>query len=160
MARLVVYVTLLEPGYAPHLCARTGGPVDTLVELYFYRTPLWIYLLIPIGVLPFLIALRFAQQEVVGLLPFSQPVVDRYRSLNRSMLLVAAGSVAALLAAVPLRQALLAWLGIAGLPAALVLLLLRNRGYVRGTPSAGLQTVELVGVHPDFAAAVNPLLRV
>jgi hypothetical protein len=151
---------LLEPGMAPLICARTGGPADALVEVCYWRVPQWTWILLPFGILPWLIARWCTQEEMTGALPFSQAVIDRYRTLSRSMAIVGVSALAALLIAAWARFAALAWLGIAGLLALVVLLAVRESGTIRGRPEPGLRALRLDGVHPAFVAGVNPLLRV
>ena len=68
----------LAEGDLPPVCVRTGRPADGLVPIRFRPVPAWTWLLLPFGVLPFLVANLFAGELVVGDVPVTRSVVDHH----------------------------------------------------------------------------------
>jgi hypothetical protein len=85
----------------PAVCVKSGAPAELLMPRRALHFPGWTWILLPFGILPFLIARFFASRSVDGYLPFSRPAFARIRqaavvrtvALVAGVLLVAAGSL-------------------------------------------------------------------
>ena len=59
MAKVQVPAHWVGQNYLPAICARHGGPATSFRKANFHtKTPLWTYLLIPLGLLIFAIVTR------------------------------------------------------------------------------------------------------
>lgn len=62
---------VLRRGELPGVCVRTGAPADGTVVTRFRNRLGWAWLLLPFGLLPFLVAVAVLWQSVRGPLPLS-----------------------------------------------------------------------------------------
>jgi hypothetical protein len=87
MARVRVSLAAFQRGAMPPVCAKTGEPADCLLPVRAAYTPGWTWLLLVFGgFLAFLIGRGFTTQETMGLVPFSQAALARWRVQARSRL--------------------------------------------------------------------------
>lgn len=84
MARITVAYEAVQRGQFPPLCCKTGVHTDNYVRWRFVYSPRWTWVLLPFGIIPFIIARMFVTEEFDGVLPMSPKVVRR---LNRLRLL-------------------------------------------------------------------------
>jgi hypothetical protein len=140
----------------PSVCAVTGGRPDGLRKVVLTRTPLWVWLLIPVPLF-FLLGYVFATERIVGRLPLRDSVHRRRRLLTTGRW-IALGAVFFVLGAV-------IFTSLAGPFAALAIVPLiafgllsseREKLMIKGRILPG-DRVELFGVAPRFAAAVDQL---
>src|SRR5919197_3026182 len=158
MARVWLPLAATRPGSLPALCAKSGAPAERILAVPARARAGWTWWLLPLGVLPFLLARQFAPQVSVPV-PLSERVgrrLDRLRLLWLISLLEAAGLAAAGLLA-GRRDGLLA--GHAFLAGAALARLLEAALSVRGTLDPSARGVLLSGVHPAFRDAVDRLQR-
>ena len=87
VARVRVSLAAFHNGALPPVCARTGEPADCLLPVRASYTPRWTWLLLAFGGFwAFLIARGFTTEETMGLVPFSQAALTRWRVQARSRL--------------------------------------------------------------------------
>lgn len=153
MARVVVPTETLERGEFPPVCCKTGEPAERYVRWQFRDTPRWTWVLLPFGVLPFLIASAFTERRFDGVLPTSRWANDRARLARRmcwlfglaSIALIAIGTIQGVVSAFAIGAAFgVLWLVCIGLSFAW-----SPNARPRG------QGVQLLNVHRDFVTAVD-----
>jgi hypothetical protein len=143
-------------GDLPRICVKTGAPADGLVEVECSTLPAWTYLLLLGGIVPFFIALIFASETIRGQVPVHRVVFDRYRRLNRqAWLFTAVAAMAGVTALLSDLGWVLWWVAGAAVIAAAVTFGRRGMGWIDARPVRGTSLVELRGVSPEFAAAVE-----
>jgi hypothetical protein len=144
----------LVRGELPPICVVTGGPADGTVTCRLESLPTWTWILLLFGVVPFLVALLFAQERIEGQVPVVREVVTRFHLLRKRAALLAAGAFLALIVAIPgpTIPALVVSAGV--MATALATGLWARWRFIHGRP-VGDRRVRLSGVHPDFAAAVR-----
>jgi len=154
MARAWIPLAATEPGALPLVCARTGQPADRFLSLPARARAGWTWWLLPLGVLPFLVARHFAP-EVTVLVPISPGtgrLLERLRLLHLLALVEAA-----LLVGVGLvserRGVLLA--GATSLVAVALIRALETTFSVRAKLDPSARGMLLTGVHPAFRDAVD-----
>jgi hypothetical protein len=87
VARVRVSLAAFQRGALPPVCAKTGEPADCLLPVRASYTPSWTWLLLVFGGFwGFLIARGFTTLETMGLVPFSQAALTRWRVQARSRL--------------------------------------------------------------------------
>jgi hypothetical protein len=146
---------VFERGELPSVCVKSGEPADQTVEATFRWLPPWTYLLLLAGVLPFLIAVFFAEEKVVGRVPVRHRIVARRRQLGR---LVWGWLAVALLAGIGAGATGTDWLwwgSLVGLVGAVGTLVQRDWGWLDVRPVRSTSTVEVRRVHPGFVTALE-----
>src|SRR6266545_609670 len=158
MARAWIPLAGIESGGLPAVCARSGAPADRLVALTARARAGWTWWLLPLGVLPFLVARHFAPRIVV-LVPISRQAGKRVERLRLAGLLTLLEAVALAIAGVVghRRDAFMAAIGF--LVSAAGLRALEAAFSVRGRLDPSARGVLLTGVHPAFRDAVDGLQR-
>jgi hypothetical protein len=155
MARARVATARFRAGGLPPVCAKTGEVADGWVVVHADRLPGWIFLLLLCGVLPFLIALAFASQQVSGLVPLGARANQRLRRgrmIRWAMLLLGLALVAVALVS----ASRVAWWAVSVLlVGALVVYLLEVVWSVGGRLEADGEHVTLTGIHPAFRSALR-----
>ncbi|HKE97408.1 MAG TPA: hypothetical protein VKG45_00530 [Actinomycetes bacterium] len=75
----------------PAVCVKTGASAELLIPRRALHFPRWTWVLLPFGILPFLIARWFASRSVDGYLPFARAAFTRIRqaAIVRTVALVA-----------------------------------------------------------------------
>ena len=155
-------------GAFPPLCAVTGEPTSGRYAVRFSTTPRWVFLLIFLGVAPFIVGSLLTRRVASGSLPMSaraRRLLARNRIMEPVALLAAFLSVsaAALITSVWAPDAG-AWIVVAGLLAILVTCVpfghwMRRHavfGYVE-EPTPWGRWVVLSNVNPTFASAVEAM---
>ena len=155
MATVRIPQDLFEAGELPRVCVKSGEPADQTIKATFRWLPPWTYLLLLAGVLPFLIAMVFADEKVVGRVPVRNLIVERHRRLGH---LVWGWLAVVILAAVGAAMAGPGWLwwgvlvGVAGVVGTLIQ---QSRGWIDARQVRGTSTVEVRRVHPGFVTALE-----
>jgi hypothetical protein len=155
MAMTSVWLDRDPIGPWPMIDARTGEVADGTVVLLVARSGAWIFLLF--GWAAYLLARVVRAPDTRLEIPMTRSRLQRYREAQRTAWVLIVGGIAGLSVAIVAGGAApLAW---ASVPLLLVGILVRgvNRGVQ--LPSARLDSnrVELLGVHPRFAAAIADL---
>lgn len=145
----------LHAGDLPAVCVVTGEDADGLVRFRFNSLPDWTWLLLLCGVIPFLIALMFASDEVRGEVPVRREVVERYHQRKRLSLIAGAAGIALLGLAVATAQAEVALMGVAAVVTAIGARVVAETGFVDGRPDRTGLWVKLSRVHPNFVEALR-----
>lgn len=145
----------LQQGDLPAVCVKTGEPADGTVSVRFSSLPSWTFLLLLAGIFPFLIALVFANEQIVAQVPIRQPVLDHYHLLTRRASVCAGFAVACGVAAAVSGFAWMWWVAALGAVAGVAILLQRATGWVRARPVRGTSLIDLDGVSAAFATAVK-----
>lgn len=164
MASAAISVERLERGDLPLVCAKTGEPTRHRVERRHRVIPGWTWVLLPFGVVPFLVAaLVFTRRTVLVSLPITKRAWRRLRTADRvARWSCFAGVVALLWIVFEPVQAGVPWLVPAALFAAGVGAYLVGRYLWVGVHLSytTAQLVHLRRVHPAFATAVAERLPV
>jgi hypothetical protein len=159
VARVRVSLEAFHNGALPPVCAKTGQPADCLLPVRAAYAPRWTWLLLLFGGFwAFLIGRGFTTEETMGLVPFSQATLARWRVRRRDRL------AAAVLGGVLLLALLyrVAW-PLAFFGGCLLIAVLFGFAWVSLLGGAELgahldpeaQTVLLWGVHERFKQAVE-----
>ena len=152
----------LAPGRMPPVCVKTGRIATDWRRVRFQTTPRWIYVLIPFGVAPFIVAWLMTRQVAGGVVPVAAAIDDRAKRLRRQTLVLSGASIVLLFlsAVLPvgvLRSGavVLAVLGLLGVVA--LQLAVAPRVSVGGDVHRAVDgtLVVLRRVHPGFVAAVR-----
>lgn len=157
MARTTVEVAgdAFRRGTLPEICVATGVRADGLVPVRLTWTPAWTWLLLPFGVVPWIIAALVTTESLRGELPVQQIVMDRYHRRRRAAWgLAVAGAVAGALAAASSSVAT-GMLGMLLLVVAGLVVAAAEFGFVAARSASHGDAVILRRVHPRFAAAVH-----
>jgi hypothetical protein len=154
MAEVWVTRDDLAVGDLPPVCVVTGRPADGLVPIRFNALPGWTWVLLLLGILPFLIASLFARERVVGEVPVVAAVVERFRRRRRGSFGLGAAGLVCVAVAAAAQVAWLAWLGVLAMAAGALLAVAASRGFVDGRLDRTGLWVRLVRVHPRFAGAL------
>ena len=72
-----------ERGDLPRVCVASGGPSNGRVVFRYQNRIGWVWVLLPFGVLPFLLAMFFTAKSTKGPLPVDRDSWERYRRLQR-----------------------------------------------------------------------------
>jgi hypothetical protein len=149
MARVWIPLAAAELAALPEVCALTGQPADQPQAVPARARAGWTWWLLPLGVVPFLVARHFAP-EVTIRVPLAAAVVRRIDRLRMVCLLVLVEAVALVAAAlvVDRRDVLVA--GIACLAAAGLVQALVAACSVRATLDPSARGILLSGVHTVF----------
>lgn len=83
MATVRMPRAIFEAGELPRLCVTSGEPADQTVEATFRWLPPWTNLLLLAEVLPFLIAVLFAEEKIVGRVNVRYRITGRHQRLGR-----------------------------------------------------------------------------
>ena len=158
MARVWIPLAAAELHVLPEVCALTGRPASQPQAVPARARAGWTWWLLPLGVVPFLIARHFAP-EITIQVPLAPPVVRRIERLRLACLLVLVEAVALATAALvvdrdDLLVAGIACLGVAGLVRALAVAF-----SVRATLDPSARGVLLSGVHATFRDEFDRLQR-
>jgi len=147
---VVVHSNELVPGLLPAVCVKTGEPAELTRKANFRYTPLWVWLLLPFGVLIALIVAEACSTRVRVDFPVSRQVVrDHRRRIWVAVGTMIAAPIALLFAAGALHQPAIAWLALVAFVVGLVLAF-RAQTWISGKLSkAG--TIALKGVAPVWA---------
>ncbi|MEX0869115.1 MAG: hypothetical protein WD011_05525, partial [Nitriliruptoraceae bacterium] len=78
MAQVTIPRDVIERGELPPVCAVTGQEADGTVAVQFNALPPWSWVLLLVGVIPFLVANALAPTRVEGRVPVVRPVVERF----------------------------------------------------------------------------------
>ena len=114
MARSVLVPRLaLAEADLPAVCVRTGQPADARLRIKQRATPGWVWLLLPFGFLPFLVANIFAGETVIGMVPVNRSVIERQRRVRRVAALLMPTAIALVLAGVLASSPAAVWAGVA-----------------------------------------------
>ncbi len=159
MTSVTISALAFERGHElPSVCAVTGGRPDRLRRVVLLRTPGWVWLLlaIPFPVF-FLVGYLLATERIVGRLPLRDGIHRRLRLLGIGRWLALAAALAVVVAAL-FTSLPAVTLALAAVPVAVFGLLsgARAKIAVRGRILPD-DRVELTGVAPRFAAAVDQL---
>lgn len=144
----------LAEGDLPPVCVRTGRPADGLVPVRFRPVPGWTWLLLPFGVLPFLVATFFAGELVVGDVPATRAVVDHQRRWRRRGVWLGLAALVGVGLAVLGSSPVLAGLAVACGLTSLGILAWRWATWITVKTDRNGIWVRISGVHDDFAEAV------
>lgn len=155
MATVEVSRLRLREGDLPPICVKTGRPADGTVRVTFATLPAWTYLLLLAGIFPFLIAVVFANEQIVAQVPLRRPVLDRYHAFTMRARMTFGIAVVCGVAAAVSGHGWIVWLAALAGIAGVAILLQRDTAWVRVRPIGGTSLVELDGVHADFATAVG-----
>jgi hypothetical protein len=167
VSQVAVWEGDLRSGQLPGVCCRTGAPADAQMRVAFSSAPGWIYLLILAGGLIFLIVYYAVAKRARGRLPVTLRERRRVGLLRLSPLLVILIALAMMIGSTAIPDTgtggVVALFGLLLIVVAIVLALVIRRMIVRGKvfedPSTKARWVELKGVHPAFAEAVNDFYR-
>ena len=161
MARVVIRTEVFgdDPDRLPRICVLTGDPADQTIRFRLKSTPTWTYLLLFLGVIPFLVVQLFTEKVVVTRLPVQRAALDRLLRLRRT---------SGWLAFVGLAGVGLAFVGDSGLVMTVGVLVglagLVGWGVANVRLPSGRQLdarhVEVSSVHADFVAAVHRVTSV
>jgi hypothetical protein len=157
MAGAVVTVDRLERGDLPPVCCKTGERTRLIVERKQRVIPPWTWVLLPFGVLPFVVvALLLTRRTVVVALPMSRRAARRLRTADRFGRLCLFFAVLTGLAAATGRSPL-PWLVPVALFVATALAYARAHMLWVGVDLSytTARLVHLTRVHPRFAEAVG-----
>lgn len=139
----------------PDVCVRTGRPADARIEFRHRSTPGWTWLLLPFGIVPFVLANLFAGELVVGEVPVTRELVERQRRVRRlAALLLATGILVVVIGVV----ASAPWVVGTGLAVAVTgfgLYAYDAFTWIGARPDRTGLWVRMTRVHPDFAAATE-----
>jgi hypothetical protein len=153
MARITVATEALTQGQFPPVCCKTGVHTDDYVRIRFVETPGWTWILLPFGVLPFLIARMFATTEFDGVLPMSAAVNRRLSTLRKIAILSGLAGIASMIAG------LVAWgwvvLGFSLLAIAAICIIAGTIISPDAKRDIGRGAVELRGVHRRFVETIE-----
>jgi hypothetical protein len=143
----------------PPVCAKTGRPADRFLAMRARTQAGWTWLLLPLGVLPFLTVRHFAR-EVTIQVPLAERVLQQLEHLRLGGLVALLETV--ILAGVGLiagcRHAVLG--AVAFLAAAAFMGAIKAARSVRPRLDLSARTVVLSGVHPVFRDEVDRLQRI
>lgn len=144
----------LAEGDLPAVCVRTGRPADSRVRIRTRTLPTWTLVLLLFGVLPFLVAVTFAGEEVMGQVPVRRAVVERHR--HRRRLAIGLGAATILLVVVGMAGGSppAAWAGAVCGVAAAAIEAWRRATWITARPDRTGVWVRMGGVHDGFADAV------
>jgi hypothetical protein len=149
-----------ERGTLPAICAKTGAAPDRDLVLRVRTLSGWTWLLLLLGVVPYLVVRYFLTREVEIALPFSARAARRLARARRSRLisLVAGGSL--LMVGAATHQGAVLALSAASLAAALVACAVELALSVGGRLDRSARGILLTGVHPTFRDAVDRRQRI
>lgn len=142
----------------PRVCVRTGEPATAALKVDAYRTPLWAYAFLLIGVLPGLVAIavvRNSHPHLRLMVPVSARVGARRRDRLALAMAATLGGVVLIVVGATSASDLAVWVGIGLSVAALVLVVM-----ALNVPGVSAQIsrrgdVVLTRVHPRFAEALE-----
>ena len=77
VARVTVSQRRFARGDLPDVCAKTGAPADASWPVGATYQPGWVWILLPFGVVGFLVASWFTTQRLDGLVPLSEAATRR-----------------------------------------------------------------------------------
>ena len=154
MARILLRREAFESGRFPPVCCKTGQQADTYSVWEFTHTPGWAYILIPFGILPFLIVLAFATKHFKGILPMNARAQQRLIAARRMVWGFGLAGIGLALLGLTLAEPL-----IAGIAAAVGVAWLVTMVCVWiWSPNARLDddnVIDLGRVHPSFVEAIR-----
>jgi hypothetical protein len=157
MASAVLTVDRLERGDLPPVCCKTGERTRVTVERRHRVIPGWTWVLLPLGVVPFLlVALLSTRRTVTVMLPMSRRAAGRLRTADRVARLCFFSGVMTALGAATGRPPI-PWVVPAALLAAAALAIGVARMLWVGVDLSytSARLVHLARVHPRFAEAVG-----
>jgi hypothetical protein len=155
MARIAVRREAFEQGTFPRVCCKTGRPADLSRRWEFSNTPGWTWILLFLGVFPFLIATAFATERFSGVLPLSARAEGRLLVTKRLIWLFGAAAVVSFVLALVAYDTLIP---IALAFAALCLVTIAINWFL--SPNANLDgrdVVILSNIHRGFVAAIHAI---
>lgn len=155
MARITVAYDALERGQFPPVCCRTGDHTDHYVRLRFTDTPGWTWVLLPFGVLPFIVARLFVTTTYDGVLPLSQEAENRIKALARAALVAGVAGVASIVAGLLTSGSGLAVIGLALLGVGVVCVIAGTIASPDTKRDVARGAVELRNVHRDFVRTIE-----
>lgn len=165
MAQVQVPASWFAQGALPGICARHGGPATGMLPRKLYsRTPVWVLLLIPLGLLIAAIVALAIRSDINGRLPScGLCAADRRRFVRRVwagwgiVVLLPVSAVG--LSAVGVESGFLFALLFLAIPAALIFSFSFDSFRVRGRFSKDRLWVELKGVSDEFAGTLDAARR-
>lgn len=158
MAHIEVTEEELVEGRFPPVCAKTGEPTDSTVEIQLTIMPRWTRLLLVLGIVPWFVARPFLGRKVVARLPLSETLVRR-RTRSRADLVSAmfGGLLATALGSLIPRddlQVALVGVGFLIVIATVVALALGERDYGVEVRPTAWGTITLRRIHPRLRDAL------
>jgi hypothetical protein len=155
VADVMVSRERLWEGALPDICVKTGRPTTTRVRTELRNTlPAWAFLLLILGIVPFLVAWLHLREPVTARLPVHDDVLDRHDAVGRSIIVTLVLALIAVGLAIGAREPVLLLVGLGLGMLALVQSTWLDDRWVRLRLVPGTPFVELRRVHPSFAAAV------
>jgi hypothetical protein len=85
MASVQLFLEECSAGGLPHLCARCGAKATSFHCHSFSRAPVWVYLLVPLGFFPYLIAAWITARRRTATIPLCSKHRDHW--VNRGLLI-------------------------------------------------------------------------
>lgn len=157
MAGVVITVDRLERGDLPPVCCKTGQRTRIMVERRHRVLPPWTWVLLPLGVVPFLVAALLSTRRTMTIgLPMSRRAARRLRTADALARLCLFAAVLTGLAAVT-GDLRIGWLVPVGFVAAAAIAYALTRALWVGVDLSytTARLVHLNRVHPRFAEAVG-----
>ena len=153
MASTTVSLERFRTGDLPEVCAKTGEPADLSWGTTLTHIPRWAWVLLPFGILPFLVASRIASKRVDGLIPLSERASVRIAQTTRLRMIGLLVGGALLFIGFVLDSQQATWAGIGGIAIASLATLVGVWWFVGGTWDPKAETATLRRVHPAFVEA-------
>jgi len=147
---VVVNPRELVPGLLPAVCVKTGEPAEVTRKASFRYTPIWVWFLIPLGLVVALIAACAASTRVVVDFPVCRKVArDHRRRLVIAIVTLVGVPIACLFVASALHQSVIAWLALVSFGIGFVLVF-RAQTWISGNLSKA-EWLTLKGVDSVWA---------
>lgn len=154
MADITIPAEALTTQVFPPICVVTGAPSDAHIAIILRTFPQWIWALLPLGLLPFVVAVAMTQRYVIAVLPVTSAVrITRLRHRRIARYGATAAVVFLLIAAAGWYMPYAVALAGASAMGALILRVLTWRRFI-GARLQGAQ-VRFSRVHQNFATAYN-----
>ena len=152
-----VRVADLEVGNLPAVCIQTGVPADEFVQTTWLVTPPWIWIGLPLGLVPYFMLRSWYGRRVEGLVPVSRAVLKEATLLRRIRAAALVLGLIGLVVGFSLDEPSGLLGGITALVAAAGIGMYGSLTWVGALPGDSRGEVLLTRVSPEFARAAGRL---